>query len=229
MSDNPTVLAVSEDHVTLRQGLELLLRSRGYALTGSASTARAGYELVRRAQPTVVIVDLQLPDENGAVLTRRLLAEQPDLGVLLYTGIEDEEMLADALECGARGFASKAGPPSELTEAIDVVAAGGSYVDPRLTPIALRRSAPDRLSSITPREREVLELLSQGMNGEQAAAQLFLSPETIRTHVRNAMEKLEAHTRTHAVVIALQQGVIGRTASSRPPPTVAAPDAIVDD
>jgi DNA-binding NarL/FixJ family response regulator len=206
-----TVLAVVEDHVTLRQGLELLLRNRGYALAGSAGTAKAGYELIRRAQPTVAIIDLNLPDESGARLTRRLLAEQPELGVLLYTGVEDEERLAEALECGARGFASKAGPPDDLTKAIDAVAAGGTYVDPRLNAVFLRRSTTERVSVLSPREREVLDLLSRGMNGEQAAATLFLSPETIRTHVRNAMEKLDAHTRVHAVVIALRQGVIGET------------------
>jgi DNA-binding NarL/FixJ family response regulator len=208
-TSNQTVLAVVEDHVALRQGLELLLRNRGYVIAGSAATARAGYELVGRAQPNVVIVDLQLPDESGAELTRRLLEDEPELGVLLYTGVEDEDRLADALECGARGFASKAGRPEDLTKAIDAVAAGGTYVDPRLNSILLRRSTTERMTAISPREREVLDLLSRGMNGEQAAAALFLSPETIRTHVRNAMEKLDAHTRVHAVVIALKQGVIG--------------------
>jgi DNA-binding NarL/FixJ family response regulator len=209
MSNDSTVLAVVEDHVTLRQGLELLLRQRGYVIAGSASTARAGYELVLRAQPTVAIVDLQLPDESGAELTRRLLADNPELGVLLYTGVEDEEMLADALECGARGFVSKAGQADDLMKAIDVVAEGGTFVDPRLNSILLRRSTTERVSVLSPREREVLDMLSRGMNGEQAAAALFLSPETIRTHVRNAMEKLDAHTRVHAVVIALRHGVIG--------------------
>jgi DNA-binding NarL/FixJ family response regulator len=211
-----TVLALIEDHVTLRQGLELLLRRRGYVLAGSASTAEAGFDLVSRSKPTVAIVDLQLPDESGAGLIRRLLAEQPELGALLYTGVDDEDKLADALECGARGFASKAGPPDDLMQAIDVVAEGGTYVDPRLKSVLLRRSTTERVSIISPREREVLDLLSRGMNGEQAAEELFLSPETIRTHVRNAMEKLQAHTRVHAVVLALQQGVIGGSADEHP-------------
>jgi DNA-binding NarL/FixJ family response regulator len=202
-------LAIVEDHVTLRQGLEMLLRNRGYVIAGSAATARAGYELVGRANPDVVIIDLQLPDESGAELTRRLLADRPELGVLLYTGIEDEERLEDALACGARGFASKVGSQADLMRAIDAVAAGGTYVDPHLNSILLRRSTTERIKVISPRESEVLDLLSRGMNGEQAAAALFLSPETIRTHVRNAMEKLGAHTRVHAVVMALEQGVIG--------------------
>jgi DNA-binding NarL/FixJ family response regulator len=218
-----TALAVIEDHVTLRQGMELLLRNRGYVIAGSAATARAGYELVARSKPTVVIVDLQLPDESGAELTRRLLADRPDLGVLLYTGVEDEDRLADALACGARGFASKVGSPEDLMAAIDTVAAGGTYVDPRLNSILHGRSTTERINVLSPGEREVLDLLSRGMNGEQAAAALFLSPETIRTHLRNAMEKLDAHTRVHAVVIALRQGVIGAESTDDDAPAQAAP------
>jgi DNA-binding NarL/FixJ family response regulator len=211
MTSGGATLAVVHRHVTLRQGLELLLRDRGYVLVGSASTARAGYELVRRARPTAVLIDLDLPDESGAALTRRLLAELPELAVLLYAGLEDAEGLDDAIDSGARAFVSKSGALHELTHAIDVVVGGGEYVDPRLTSILLGRSTTERLSVLSPREREVLDLLARGMNGEEAAEALFLSPETVRTHIRNAMEKLDAHTRVRAVVLALREGLIGES------------------
>ncbi|MBV9213080.1 MAG: response regulator transcription factor [Actinobacteria bacterium] len=204
---NITVVIV-EDHVALRRGLEMLLRSSECRVIGTADGAAAAEPLIERRRPGVAIIDINLPDGSGVDLTRRLLERIPDLGVLLYTGVEDREVLGEALDCGARGFAMKAGAPEELLQAIRAVARGDSYVDPRLRPLLLARFTTDRIGVLSPREREVLDLLAQGLTGEQAATQLSLSPETIRTHVRNAMDKLEANTRVHAVAIALRQGEI---------------------
>jgi DNA-binding NarL/FixJ family response regulator len=143
---------------------------------------------------------------SGAELTRSLLKEEPDLRIVLYTGAADERQLLDALDAGAAGFALKSGDPQELEDAIRTVAAGGDYIDPRLTPLlATGGNGRKRLS---PREREIMGLLSQGLSGEEVASRLFLSPETVRTHVRNAMGKLGAATRAHAVALALQHGEI---------------------
>jgi DNA-binding NarL/FixJ family response regulator len=128
--------------------------------------------------------------------------------VLLYTGIGDQDTLVRALDCGARGFALKAGSPEELMAALRAVAEGSGYVDERLRSLLLARFTTERIGILSPREREVLDLLAKGLNGEEVAVQLVLSPETVRTHVRNAMEKLEANTRVHAVAIALRQGEI---------------------
>jgi DNA-binding NarL/FixJ family response regulator len=201
-------VVIVEDHVALRRGLELLLRDTECRVIGTADDAEAAHTLVERRRPDVAIVDINLPGQSGIDLTRLLLAQNPDLGVLLYTGINDHETLSKALDCGARGFALKAGPPEELLTAIRAVAAGESYVDQRLRPMLLARFTTDRIGVLSPREREVLDLLSKGMTGEQVATRLSLSPETVRTHVRNAMDKLEAHTRVHAVAIALRHGEI---------------------
>ena len=202
---SPIRLVIVEDHVALRQGVELLLGRWGHVITGSAADAAHGYDLVRSKRPDVAIVDLGLPGESGAQLTRRLLADDPTTAVLLYTGIEDQEKVSEALDCGARGFALKAGPPQELIGAIRVLAEGGSYMDPRLSSLVLACATTDRVHELSPREREVLDLLARGLNGAQAAQRLFLSPETVRSHVRNAMTKLEARTRVHAVALALRQ------------------------
>jgi len=154
------------------------------------------------------VIDIALPGESGIELTRRLMAAHPDLGVLLYTGLDDQRTLSSALDSGARGFALKAGPPEELLAAIRAVARGDTYVDQRLRPLLLARLTTERIGVLSPREREVLDLLAQGLTGEEVATRLSLSPETVRTHVRNAMDKLEAHTRVHAVAIALRQGEI---------------------
>jgi DNA-binding NarL/FixJ family response regulator len=204
----PISVVIVEDHLALRKGLELLLRGDEFTVVGTADDAEQGQELIASRRPDVAIVDIALPGSSGLDLTRRVLLDQPDLGVLLYTGVGDQDVLIRALDSGARGFALKAGSPEELLSAIGAVARGESYVDERLRPLLLARYTTERIGVLSPREREVLDLLAQGLNGEEVAVRLMLSPETVRTHVRNAMEKLEANTRVHAVAIALRQGEI---------------------
>lgn len=200
-----TTVVLVEDHLALREGIKLLLGYRGHVIAGAAGDARSGGELIRAKRPDVALVDIRLPDASGAQLTRELLEDDPELGVLIYTGIGDEEELGEALACGARGFALKSGSPEELTAAIHAVAAGGTYMDPRLAPSLLARLEANSAHDLSPREREILELLADGLTGAQVAQLLFVSPETVRTHIRNAMTKLHAHTRAHAVVLALRE------------------------
>jgi DNA-binding NarL/FixJ family response regulator len=203
----PLNVVIVDDHVALRRGMELLLRRAGHHVVGAADDAEAGGALILRRRPDVALVDLSLPGMSGAELTRSLLSEDPDLRIVLYTGAADERQLLDALDAGAAGFALKSGDPQELEDAIRTVAAGGDYIDPRLTPL-LAKSGNGRTKTLSPREREILGLLSQGLSGEEVASQLFLSPETVRTHVRNAMGKPGAATRAHAAALALQHGEI---------------------
>ena len=201
-------VAIVEDHQALRQGLELLLGSRGVEIVGSAGSAREGLELVERTQPDVAVVDIRLgSDEDGIWLTRKL-AEGSGQAVVLYTGSSDQEVLFSGLDSGARGYALKDGTPDELMEALTVVAEGGTYVDERLRPALLSRRSTERLPALSPREREIMDLLAKGLNGEQVAERLVLSSETVKTHIRNAMNKLEASTRVHAIAIALRDGYI---------------------
>lgn len=212
----PISVVMVEDHVALREATGQLLGRWGHVITGSAADAEAGYELILSVRPDVAIIDLGLPGETGAQLTRRLLSAEPELRILLYTGTEDPDRISEALDCGACGFALKAGPSVELIEAIRVLADGGTYMDPRLSPAMLARSTTDRVHALSPREREILALLADGLTGVEAGKRLFLSPETIRTHVRNAMTKLEAHTRVHAVALALREREISTGRSAGP-------------
>lgn len=195
-----------EDHAAVRRGLELLLRKGGCRIAGSGGSASAGASLVHSRRPDVALIDIGLPDGSGARLARELLDADPALGVILYTGIEDEQLLEAGLDCGASGFALKAGDPDELLHAVRVVARGGSYVDPRLRPLLLNRARKQRV--LSDREREVLGLLAEGLTGEAIAGRLHIAPETVRTHIRNVMRKLGAHTRAQAVAVALGQGEI---------------------
>ena len=201
-------LVLIEDHQALREGLELLLGRHGVDVVGTAGTAEEGRELIERLEPDVSLVDIRLGADSGIELTRKVLDADPRRCVVLYTGSSDVELLISGLDSGARGYALKEGTPTELTGALATVAAGGTYVDPRLRPALLSRRATQRMPSLSKREREIMDLLSQGLTGEDVAERLFLSSETVKTHIRNAMSKLEAHTRVHAVAIALREGYI---------------------
>jgi DNA-binding NarL/FixJ family response regulator len=204
----PVRLVLIEDHQALREGLELLLGRHGVQVVGTAGTAADGRELIERLEPDVSLVDIRLGDDSGIDLTRDVLDSDSSRRVVLYTGSSDVELLISGLDSGARGYALKEGTPSELTGALEIVAGGGTYVDPRLRPALLSRQTTQRMPSLSKREREIMDLLSQGLTGEDVAERLFLSSETVKTHIRNAMSKLEAHTRVHAVAIALREGYI---------------------
>jgi DNA-binding NarL/FixJ family response regulator len=192
-----------EDHVALRKGIELLLRSEGMRVIGVADDIDYAYELVSRRRPDVVLVDIGLRGRSGLDLARRLLDEDPDAGVLLYSGSVDRDVLADAMSTGVRGFALKNGTPRELIGAIHSIAAGGSYFDPELSMLAA--DPKPRSGLLSRREREILGLLANGMNGTAISRELMISSETVRTHVRNAMRKLTAKTRVHAVTLAIKR------------------------
>jgi DNA-binding NarL/FixJ family response regulator len=202
-------IVVVEDHPTVREGLCLVLEREGYAVVARAGTAQDGHAAIVASGPDVALVDVDLPDGSGVELTRRLLRRDGRLGVLLYTGMDDPNVLEDALASGARGFTLKTSDAETLLNAVRAVAAGGSFVDPgvraRLT-ASQEQGAGPRERVLTVREREVLERLADGRSVEEIAADLVLSTETIRTHVRNAMGKLGTRTRAHAIVVALRRG-----------------------
>jgi DNA-binding NarL/FixJ family response regulator len=132
VADRPIRLAVVEDHAAVMKGVELIIRSGNMELVGAASNAEDGYGVLLESAPDVALIDINLPGESGADLTERILRDMPALGVLLYTGLADNEQVSRGLERGALGVALKAGEPDELLDAIRTVAGGGRYVDPRI-------------------------------------------------------------------------------------------------
>jgi DNA-binding NarL/FixJ family response regulator len=203
-----TRLAIVDDHEVLREGLESLLVGSDLEVVGTAGNVAAAMDLVDQVAPDVALVDIGLPDGSGIELARRLLAVRPGLRIVLYTGETDAELLYEGLDSGAQGYALKAGPMQELVSAITQVAAGGSYVDPRLDRILLSERSVTKVSQLSPREREVMGLMAEGRTAEVVGEQLGVSVETVRTHVRNAIRKLQARNRVHAIAIALERGEI---------------------
>ena len=175
-------------------------------LVGQASTGARALELIAQRVPDVAILDIRMSDFGGIEILRQL--EPPAPGVILYTGYPERSLLLESLDVGARGFVVKEAPLQELVRAVKFVADGRVYIDPALAAVVAGPQAADRLPSLTKREREILRMLADGMRNDQVARELSISPLTVRTHVKNAMEKLEADTRTQAVARALRESLI---------------------
>ncbi len=197
-------LVVIDDHEALRGGLEAMLGQSGHEVVGSAGNVAAAYDLVEHAEPELALIDVRMPDGSGIDLTRDLLLFYPDLRIVLYTGEADADLAAEALDAGARGYVLKAGAFDELLSAIAQVSAGGAYVDPRLD----RSTAPAAGRTLSPREREVIGLMAEGLTAEAIGARLGVSVETVRSHVRNVIRKLQARNRVHAIALALERGEV---------------------
>lgn len=205
-SGSPSLVLV-EHHEALRDGLAVLLERRGFSVLGCATTAARGEEVIAERQPDVVVVGVDLPDERGTELVKRLHERQPNLKFLIYTGLKDPELLEAAYRSGARGLVAKPTGLPVLVDALREVWRGGRYFDPSFAKQGNGNGSTKTLSS---RESQMLTMLAEGLTGEEIAQRLVLSPETVRTHIRNAMEKLDARTRVEAVVKAIDREEIQR-------------------
>jgi DNA-binding NarL/FixJ family response regulator len=143
---------------------------------------------------------------DGLEATREILKVAPDTAVLIFTAFSERSLLARGLDSGAKGYILKEAPHDTLLRAIERLAVGESYIDPALMPAFL--SGKDQTDMLTAREREILQLLADGMSNADVASKLFISQETVKSHVRHILAKLEADTRTHAVAIALRESII---------------------
>ncbi|MSO95192.1 MAG: response regulator transcription factor [Thermoleophilia bacterium] len=201
-----TVL-LADDHEVVREGLRLaLLRSPHIRVIGEAADGETAVSLAERRLPDVIVMDLRMPGMDGIEATEEIMRRVPTSKVLIFTAYSERALLQRGLESGARGYILKEAPHETLLRAIEKVAAGETFVDPALmSALTESRGSTDVL---TAREREVLQLLADGMSNADVAAQLFISQETVKSHVRHILTKLEADTRTQAVAIALRDAMI---------------------
>jgi DNA-binding NarL/FixJ family response regulator len=208
-ADSPAEITclIVDDHEVVREGLRLSLsRAPHIRVIGEASDGASAVTLAERRRPDVVIMDVRMPGMDGLEATKLLSKSSPDTKVLIFTAYSERSLLGRGLESGAKGYILKEAPHGTLLRAIEKVAAGDGYVDPALMPSFL--TGRDKDDMLTPREREILQLLADGMSNADAASKLYISQETVKSHVRHILAKLEADTRTHAVAIALRESII---------------------
>lgn len=206
MADEITCL-IADDHEVVREGLRIALsRSPRIRVIGEAADGAAAVALTERRRPDVVIMDLRMPDMDGLEATELVLEKVPETAVLIFTAYDERSLLERGLESGARGYILKEAPHETLVRAIEKVAAGETYVDPSLMADVVAGRTQSEV--LTRREREILQLLADGMSNADVAAKLYISQETVKSHVRHILAKLEADTRTQAVAIALREAMI---------------------
>ena len=203
-------IMVVDDHPIVRQGLIAALEDESdFQVVGAAESAEAAEALVGRLRPEVVLLDLELPGMSGVEAIPRLLAASPGTRVLIFTAYDTDERVLGAIRSGAKGYLLKGATASDIAGAIRAVASGGSALEPRVAAKLIAAvGAPRGAGPLTRREREVLRLIADGNSYEEVAKALFISPETVRTHVGNAVQKLGVRTRMQAVATALRQGLI---------------------
>jgi DNA-binding NarL/FixJ family response regulator len=199
---------VADDHPAVLEAVAEFLGQAGISVLARASDGEEALEKIEQRKPQVALVDVRMPRLGGIELTRRAARSAPDTAVLLYTGYGDRALLTEALDAGVRGFVLKEAPMDDLLRAVRSVAGGSTYVDPVLAGTLAASSVGSALPQLTQRERDVLRLLADGLANEEIGKRLFISAETVRTHVRKAMEKLDADTRTQAVARALRDRLI---------------------
>ena len=185
-----------------------ILERNGFAVVARAANGREATDAIARQRPNVALLDVRMPHLSGIEVARAVTVSSPETAFVFYTAFGDRALLADALEVGARGFVLKEAPLEDLVRAVERVAGGDAYVDPVLAGILVGAPTTSQMPTLTQREREVLRLLADGLANDAIGAELGISTETVRTHIRKAMAKLDADTRTHAVATALRQSLI---------------------
>lgn len=201
---------VVDDHSIVREGLRRVLSQlEDMVVVGEASSGEGALELVARRRPDVVLMDARMPGMGGVMAAQRIIGEHPDVRIVMFTAHAEQDLLWEALDAGAHGFVLKDSESAALVGAIRQVVAGDPYVDPRLAPDFLRQLAKPRAGGIlSAREREILQMLADGYSNREVSERLVVSVETVKTHVKHILAKLEAEHRTQAVAIGIRQSLI---------------------
>jgi DNA-binding NarL/FixJ family response regulator len=212
-----TRVLIADDDDLMRAGLvELLSGDRSIEVVGEASTGREAVDRSRRLGPDVVLMDVRMPDLDGIAATRELTRVAPRVRVLILTTFEQDDYVFGALRAGASGFLVKRTRPEDMIAAVHTVAGGEALLSPSVTRRVIDRTAQQptpeladqaRLDELTPREREVLELVARGLSNREIAAELVVEESTIRSHIRRILMKLDLRDRVQIVIFAYETGV----------------------
>ncbi|MEU5166560.1 response regulator transcription factor [Streptomyces mutomycini] len=216
---------IVDDQAMVRAGFAALLTAQSdIDVVGEAPDGRRGVEVSRTVHPDVVLMDVRMPEMDGLAAARELLTPPPGVvhrpKVLMLTTFDVDDYVYEALRAGASGFLLKDAPPADLISAVRVVAAGDALLAPSVTrrliadfarqrPGAAPAGGPAlRLNGLTPREREVLELIARGLSNQEIAARLVLAEQTVKTHIGRVLAKLGLRDRAQAVIFAYESGLV---------------------
>ncbi|MFJ2741181.1 response regulator [Streptomyces sp. NPDC087440] len=214
---------IVDDQAMVRAGFAALLSAQAdIDVVGEAPDGRQGVEVSRHTHPDVVLMDVRMPEMDGLAAAREILNPPPGLErrpkVLMLTTFDVDDYVYEALRAGASGFLLKDAPPADLIAAVRVVAAGEALLAPSVTrrliaDFAAQRPVPRRnpalrLSGLTPRETEVLELIARGLSNQEIADRLILAEQTVKTHIGRVLAKLDLRDRAQAVIFAYESGLV---------------------
>jgi len=206
---------VADDQSMVRAGFRLLLADEdGIEVVAEAGDGNEAVAKAARFQPTVVLMDIRMPEVDGLEATRRILAADPEARVLILTTFDLDEYIYEALSAGASGFVLKDDPPEQLIAAVRTVAAGDALLSPTVTKRVIeqftrspRPAPPKGVDELTAREREILRLIVAGLSNAEIGSELYISDTTVKTHVTHILQKLDLRDRVQAVVLAYETGL----------------------
>jgi len=211
---------LADDHTLVRQGLKILLeREPGIEVVAEAGDGHQALELIEENRPQVAVLDISMPQMNGLEAARRIAKSVPQTKVVLLSMYKSQEYIREAVRAGVWGYILKENAAGELVEAIHKVARGEYHFAPPILEAIVEsaRSGPSssKLTLLTPREREVLQLIAEGHTNEEIAKLIYRSPETVRSHRASLMKKLKLHSVAELVRFAVAQGLVPREAGPR--------------
>lgn len=205
---DPTRVFLLDDHEVVRRGLKELLEADGdLVVVGEAGTAAEALARIPPTKPEVAVLDVRLPDGDGVSVCREIRTSHPEIQCLILTSFSDDEALFQAIMAGAAGYVLKQIKGTDLLDAVRRVAAGQSLLDPAVTARVLERlrrgeAEDERLAHLTPQERNILELIAEGLTNRQIAGRVHLAEKTVKNYVSNLLAKLGMERRTQAAVYA---------------------------
>jgi DNA-binding NarL/FixJ family response regulator len=208
---------VADDQAMVRSGFRMLLGSEpDIEVVAEAGDGGEAVQQAARFEPTVVLMDIRMPDLDGLEATRQILAANPSARVLILTTFDLDEYVYEALRAGASGFVLKDDPPEQLIAAVRTIAAGDALLSPSVTRRVIKQftrvprpSPPQQLDELTEREREIFALIADGLSNAEIGERLYISETTVKTHITHIFQKLDLRDRVQAVVLAYRTGLAG--------------------